>query len=125
LPLRYYIEAIPLDSKKKEIPGSGGAIGRNFCHKLFRLERKWQELSPEECKKNRLIKSVPVLDAFFAWAENTNTNNSNLKKAFKYTLNHREYFTNFLINGEIPLSNNLSEQAVKPVAITRKKLIIF
>jgi transposase len=117
---RYYLEAIPLDSRKKEIPGSGGAIGRAYCDKLFKLERKWKELSPEERKKNRLIKSVPVLDAFFAWAENTFTNQENLKKALKYTLNHKKYFTNFLLDGRIPLSNNLSEIAVKPVAITRK-----
>ena len=117
---RYYLEAIPLDSGKKEIPGSGGAIGRAYCDKLFRLERKWKELSPEERAKNRLIYSVPVLDAFFAWAENTFTNQDNLKKALGYTLNHKKYFTNFLLDGRIPLSNNLSEIAVRPVAITRK-----
>ncbi|MCB2361319.1 IS66 family transposase, partial [Clostridium estertheticum] len=117
---RYYLDAIPLDSGKKEIPGSGGAIGRAYCDKLFRLERKWKELSPEERKKNRLIYSVPVLDAFFVWAENTFTNQYYLKKALGYTLNHKKYFTNFLLDGKIPLSNNLSEIAVKPVAITRK-----
>ncbi|MCB2314310.1 IS66 family transposase [Clostridium tagluense] len=117
---RYYLEAIPLDSGKKEILGSGGAIGRAYCDKLFRLERKWKELSPEERGKNRLIYSVPVLDAFFVWAENTFTNQENLKKALGYTLNHKKYFTNFLLDGRIPLSNNLSEIAVKPVAITRK-----
>lgn len=117
---RYYIEAIPLDSGKKEIPGSGGAIGRDYCDKLFHLEKKWKELTPEERKKNRLIYSVPILDAFFAWAENTFTNQDNLKKAIGYTLNHKKYFTNFLLDGRIPLSNNLSEIAVKPVAITRK-----
>ena len=117
---RYYLDAIPLDSRKKEIPGSGGAIGRAYCDKLFRLERKWKELLPEERKKKRLIYSVPVLDAFFAWAENTFTNQYYLKKALGYTLNHKKYFTNFLLDGRIPLSNNLSEIAVKPVAITRK-----
>lgn len=117
---RYYLEAIPLDSKKKEIPGSGGAIGRAYCDKLFRLERKWKGLTPEERKKNRLIYSVPVLEAFFAWAESTITGQENLKKALNYTLNHKKYFTNFLLDGRIPLSNNLSEIAVKPVAITRK-----
>ena len=117
---RYYLDAIPLDSGKKEIPGSGGAIGRAYCDKLFRLERKWKELLPEERKKNRLMYSVPVLDAFFAWAENTFTNQDYLKKALGYTLNHKKYFTNFLLDGRIPLSNNLSEIAVKPVAITRK-----
>ncbi len=43
-----------------------------------------------------------------------------LKKATKYTLNHKKNFTNFLLDGRVPLSNNLSEIAVKPVAITRK-----
>jgi transposase len=117
---RYYLDAIPLDSGKKEIPGSGGAIGRAYCDKLFRLERKWKELTPVERKKNRLIYSVPVMDAFFSWAESTMTDQANLSKALKYTLNHKKYFTNFLLDGRIPLSNNLSEIAVKPVAITRK-----
>ena len=117
---RYYLEAIPLDSGKKEIPGSGGAVGRAYCDKLFRLERKWKELPPEERKKNRLLHSVPVLEDFFAWAETTNTRQENLKKALNYTLNHKQYFSNFLLDGRIPLSNNLSEIAVKPVAITRK-----
>jgi len=117
---RYYIDAIPLDSSKKEIPGSGGAIGRAYCDKLFKLEKKWKMLPPEERKKNRLIYSVPVLEAFFSWAETTNTYQENLKKALKYTLNHKKYFTNFLLDGRIPLSNNLSEIAVKPVALARK-----
>lgn len=117
---RYYLEAIPLDSRKKEIHGSGGAIGRAYCDKLFKLERKWKELSPEERKNKRLVYSIPVLDAFFEWAEKTFTNQDMLKKALKYTLNHKRYFSNFLLDGRIPLSNNLSEIAVKPVAITRK-----
>ena len=117
---RYYLDAIPLDSGKKEIPGSGGAIGRAYCDKLFKLERKWKELTPKERKKNRLIYSVPVLDAFFAWSEKTFTNQDLLKKALNYTLNHKKYFTNFLLDGSVPLSNNLSEIAVKPVAILRK-----
>ena len=105
-----------MDSGRKEIPGSGGAIGRAYCDKLFRLERKWKELSPVERKKNRLIYSVPVLEAFFEWAETTRTLQENLRKALNYTLNHKKYLTNFLLDGRIPLSNNLSEVAVKPVA---------
>lgn len=82
--------------------------------------KKWKALTPEERKKNRLVYSVPVLEAFFAWAESTITGQANLSKALKYTLNHKKYFSNFLLDGRIPLSNNLSELAVKPVAITRK-----
>lgn len=65
---------IPLDSNKKEISRSGGAIGRTYCDKFFKLGIKWKELSPEERKKEQALKSIPVLDAFFAWAENTFTN---------------------------------------------------
>jgi transposase len=108
---------------KKEIADSGGAVGRAYCDKIFRMERKWKVLTPEERKTNRLIYSVPVLDAFFAWAEKTITSQDNLKKALKYTLNHKKYFTNFLLDGRIPLSNNLSEIAVKPVAVTRKNAL--
>jgi hypothetical protein len=61
-----------------------------------------------------------VLDVFFAWAEETFTIQEYLKKALNYTLNHKKHFTNFLLNGRMPLSYNLSEIAVKPVAITRK-----
>ena len=45
---RYCIDAISLDSGGKKIPGSVGVIGRAYCDKLFRLERKWKALSPEE-----------------------------------------------------------------------------
>ncbi len=120
---RYYLEAIPLDSGKKEIKGSGGAIGRNYCDQLFRLERKWKTLPPEERRKKRLQYSVPKLLEFFAWAQNTVTGQEPLRKALNYTLNHKKYFMNFLLDGRIPISNNLSEIAVRPVAITRKNAL--
>ena len=120
---RYYLEAIPLDGSKKEIPGSAGAIGRAYCDKLFKLERQWKYLSPKERKQKRLEQSIPVLNAFFAWAEKVYTNQEPLKKAIKYTLNHKEYFTNFLLDGRIPLSNNLSENSIRSVAIARKNYL--
>lgn len=120
---RYYLEAIPLNSSKKEIPGSAGAKGRAYCDKLFALEKQWKSLSPEERKQRRLEQSIPVLKAFFEWAENVVTQQEPLKKAIKYTLNHREYFTNFLQDGRIPLSNNLSENAIRVVALARKNFL--
>lgn len=120
---RYYLDAIPLSSSKKEIPGSAGAKGRAYCDKLFKLEKQWKELCPEERQQKRLEQSVPVLNAFFAWAEKVTTNQDPLKKAIKYTLNHRESFTNFLQDGRIPLSNNLSENAIIVVAVARKNFL--
>lgn len=120
---RYYHEAIPLNSSRREIPGSAGAKGRAYCNKLFNLEKEWKELPHEERKQKRLEQSVSVLNAFFAWAENVNTNQEPLKKAIRYTLNHREYFTNFLLDGRIPISNNLSENSIRAVAVARKNFL--
>lgn len=120
---RYYKEAIPLNSSKKEIPGSAGAKGRAYCNKLFALEKQWKELPHEKRKQKRLEQSVPVLHAFFAWAETLSTNQEPLKKALKYTMNHREYFTNFLLDGRIPISNNMSEVSMKAVAVARKNFL--
>jgi len=120
---RYCKEAIPLNSSKKEIPGSAGAKGRAYCNKLFALEKQWKELPHEERKQKRLEQSLPVLNAFFAWAENVNTHQEPLKKAIKYTLNHRDYFTNFLLDGRIPISNNMSENSIRAVAVARKNFL--
>lgn len=120
---RYYIKSIPLDSRKKEIPGSAGAIGRAYCNKLFRLEKKWKELPPDERKQKRLEQSIPVLNAFFAWAKKVKTSQEPLKKALYYTLNHEEYFKNFLQDGRIPLTNNASENCIRPVAVARKNFL--
>ena len=119
----YYLEAIPLNSSKKEIPGSAAAKGRAYCNKLFALEKQWKHLPHEERRQKRLEQSIPVLNAFFAWAETVNTNQVPLKKAIKNTLNHREYFTNFLLDGRIPISNALSENAIRPVALARKNFL--
>lgn len=120
---RYYHEAIPLNSSKKEIPGSAGAKGRAYCNKIFKLEKEWKELPHEERKRKRLEQSIPVLNAFFAWAENVNTHQEPLKKAIKYTLNPRDCFTHFLLDGRIPISNNMSENSIRAVAVARKNFL--
>lgn len=117
---RYYLDAIPLGTNKKRIPGSAAAKGLAYCDKLFALERKWKELSPEERKMKRMVYSSPVLDALFGWAESVVTTQPLLKKALGYTLNHKENFMNYTLDGRIPISNNLSEQAIKIVALNRK-----
>lgn len=120
---RYYLDAIPLGSNKKPLPGAAAAKGLAYCDKLFRFERKWKNLLPEERQKKRMVYSRPVLDAFFLWAKTVETNQPLLRKAIGYTLNHEEYFSNFLLNGQIPISNNSSEQAVKIVALNRKNAL--
>ena len=120
---RYYIEAIPLDNRGKEILASKAAEGREYCNLLFRIESEIAELSPEERKMKRQEASRPILEAFWSWVEATSslyTTNEKLTTALIYTKNQRKYLETFLEDGRIPLSNNRVESHIKPFCNARK-----
>lgn len=119
---RYYINAIPLDNAK-ELPGSKGAEGREYCNRLFEIERELQQLSPEERHTKRQELSRKVLDEFWSWVETTSqqpTTNEKLQEALTYSKNQKEYLGNFLLDGRIPCSNNHAENAIRPFAAHRR-----
>lgn len=66
---RYYIESIPLDGK--ELRGAKGAKGREYINLLFKVEEEIKSLPDEEKKQKRQEASPPILDAFWAWVEET------------------------------------------------------
>ena len=120
---RYYVESIPLDSKGNEIAGSKGAEGREFCDRLFEIERQISELKPQEKKVKRHELSIPILKEFWAWVEETKemyTMNENLKKALTYTTNQKKYLETFLEDGRTPISNNDCEGSIRPFAYGRR-----
>lgn len=120
---RYYIESIPLDSKGKELAGSKGAEGREYINLLFKVEAEIAELGYEEKKQKRQEASRPLLDAFWAWVDETAslaTTNELLTKALTYSLNQKKYLETFLEDGRLPISNNLCEANIKPYATARR-----
>lgn len=120
---RYFIESIPMDSKGKEISGSKGAEGREFIKLLFKLEEKIKSLPAEEKKRERLVASRVILDAFWTWVEKTSamsTTNEKLTKAFTYATNQRKYLETFLEHGNLPISNNYCEAGLRPYAVARR-----
>lgn len=120
---RYYIESIPLDNTGKEIPGSRGAKGREFINRLFKVEEKIRDLTNEDRKQKRQEASQPILDAFWSWVEETaalKTTNEPLTKALNYSMNQRAYLETFLMDGRVPISNNLCEANIRPYATARR-----
>lgn len=120
---RYYIDSIPLDSKGKELPGSKGAQGREYINLLFKVEDEIKDLSYEDKKKKRQDASRPILDAFWAWVDETSalsTTNEKLTQALGYSKNQRGYLETFLEDGRLPISNNLVEANIKPFATARR-----
>ena len=118
---RYLLEAIP---KGKEKDYTDPAVqGVLYCNKLFEYERIYHEkgLSYKQREQRRLKDEKPVIEGFLSWLDNVQPgNNSRLKKAITYIKNRREFLMTYLEDGRCSLSNNLSENAIRPVTVGRK-----
>lgn len=100
--------------------------GLQFCNELFRIEKALKEKGPEERKEERLEKSQPVLDAFYAWLKKTRpqvTPKSATGKAINYCLNQWPKLINFMIDGNLEIDNNRAERSFRPFVIGRKNWI--
>jgi len=96
-------------------------IGFEYCNQLFKLEREFEKMTPEERHKNRLEKSLPIVFEFFDWAENLLfLPKSLLGTAITYAVNQKKYLLNFLLDGNLELSNNRAERSIKPFVMGRK-----
>ena len=114
------MEAIP-SKKGANAPLTSAEIGRDYCDRLFHIEKELKDLSPEERKLKRLELEKPVLDAFWCWAESLNTlKGSALGKAVTYAINQKPYMENYLLDGRCSLSNNAAENAIRPFTVGRK-----
>lgn len=118
---RSFIDAIPKGQEKSLDEPAVQAV--EYCDKLFEYERISKEKNHtfEERKEYRLKKEKPVIDAFWNWLDKQNpVKNSRLDKAIKYTLNRKNLLETYLEDGRCSLSNNLSENAIRPFTVGRK-----
>lgn len=115
---RKWREAMPSGATTKN---SKAAIGYEYCNKLFALERKFADLSDEERKYARQAKAEPLLEAYWLWLKNVHPEKgSKLEEAVTYANNQKEKLSRFLEHGEVPISNNFAENAIRPFVLGRK-----
>lgn len=118
---RYFVEAIP---KGKESDYTDPAVqGMLYCNKLFECERTYRTkgLSYKQICNRRLKDQKPVIEAFLSWAERqTPVKGSRLAKAITYVLNQKPYMMTYLEDGRCSLSNQISENAIRPVTVGRR-----
>lgn len=91
--------------------------------RIYLLDEKFKNLSPEERKKRRQTTVKPRVDAFFAWVkeqQNAVPQKGKTGEGFTYCLNAEKYLRVFLDDGLIPIDNSASERAIRPFAIGRK-----
>lgn len=118
---RDFLDAVP-KSKRNDmsLPSVQGVA---YCDKLFALEKKAREknLSFDELKEYRIKYEEPIIDAFIEWVKaQVVTKGSKLYKAVTYATERIPYMKTYLEDGRCSLSNNLTENTVRPVVTGRK-----
>ena len=95
---------------------------------IYHLESVFDELSPEDRLRLRQQKVKPLVEAFFAWIREYDSQISRKTKTgagFQYCLNQEQYLRYFLEDGEVPIDNNAAEQAIRGFCIGKKNWVMI
>lgn len=117
------------DEALKSMPSSSQADslawkGKQYCDRLFLLEREWAKLSAEDRYKGRQEKSVPLLSEFYTWLRSLNVSSRSIfGKAVTYCIQQEIYLRRYLLDGRLEISNNLAERSIKPFVTGRKNFL--
>jgi transposase len=90
---------------------------------LFLLDRAAARLRRSERHRLRQEQAKPIVERFFQWCEQQRDHvldGAPLADALRYALNQRPALERFLDDGQLPLSNNISERQLRRQAIGRK-----
>ena len=99
-------------------------VGKHYCDKLFELERKFTELTPQARFEKRQETSKPLMEEFFAWVDSCGAlPKSPVGKASYYAKSQRKYLERYLEDGRLEISNNRAERSIKPFVIGRKNFL--
>ena len=90
---------------------------------IYHTDNLLQKLPPAERRKRRKTLVKPLVDSFFHWCSeslNRVPPSSETAKGIQYCLNQEKYLRIFLSDPQIPLDNNLAEQAIRPFCVGKK-----
>jgi len=90
---------------------------------LYQIETACKEMEPDERRRIRQERSLPILDDIFMRLEElkpATLPSEPLRKAIEYALNQREALMRYLEDGWLKPDNNTAENAIRPLALGRK-----
>jgi transposase len=89
---------------------------------FYAIEDKARFAPPAERLAHR-VAAIPLLDAFFAWAQATERKlsaRSELAKALRYIITRRAALTRFATDARLEPDNNIAENAIRGIALGRR-----
>jgi hypothetical protein len=95
---------------------------------LYRIEQMAdeKEMSNDERKALREKLAVPILDAFERWMKDTYPTvlpRSRIGQAIAYSYSLWPRMKNYMKDGRLMIDNNLVENAIRPIALSRKNFL--
>ena len=114
---RKWVEALPKSPNKEN---TLVVKGLKYCSQLFEVEQKLEGLPDAERQTQRQLLSKPIVDEYYAWLETIFKPAGKLKDAVGFSIHQQEYLCAFLDHGEIEISNNQVENAIRPIVVGRK-----
>ena len=94
----------------------------------MQLDNSFDDLPSGDRLKQRQQVLLPKVDAYFDLVKIKYpqvTHNSVIGKALAYRINQEQYLRTFLSDPEVPMDNNLAEQAIRPFTVGRKNLSTY
>ena len=125
---RPFADFIKAAKDKESVKGSIAAQAYSMITEMLHTDNTFDDLSPEDRLRQRQLILKDKVDAYFEWVKEKYpmvTSNSVIGKALAYSINQESYLREFLSNGEIPMDNNLAEQAIRPFTVGRKNFYFF
>lgn len=95
----------------------------NFIKTLYAIERRIQELPPDERYRQRQRDSVPVLNKLRAWLDDRLKRvlpSGKMGQAITYLDNQWSGLTRYVEDGRYRIDTNLIENAIRPFCVGRK-----
>jgi hypothetical protein len=118
-----FVEALSV-MKAEDRAGTAALVGKEYCDRLFKIERDLSECASEERHRKRQELSKPVLDEFLAWLSQVNVSAKSVTGvAVRYAREQYKYVSNYLLDGRLECSNNRAERSIKPFVIDRKNFL--
>jgi hypothetical protein len=93
---------------------------------LYAVEAEVRGAAPAVRLAARQAHSAPIVTALKSWLEmqlSLISSGSKLAEDIRYALGHWQGLTRFLADGRLELDSNLVENAIRPVALTRKNAL--
>ena len=120
---RKFTDAIKAAPEDADIVKTKAHVAVNYFKKIYKLEKKFEELSSEERYNKRLEKTKPLLEEFKNWLDDEKKRTlpkSKLGQAISYNLKQWDKMTGFLEDGRVSVDNNHAERAIRPFVVGRK-----